>query len=353
MPQKGNHLIGSQASYRPANTSSDALVTVIILNWNGRRFLEPCLLSLRRQTLMGVGVLIVDNGSTDGSVEFVGQRFPEVRVIHSDTNLGFAAGNNLAIRQARSDYVALLNNDTEADPRWIEELVSGLDRHPEISFCASKMLLYGDRECADACGDFYTMEGMAGKIGHRLPASQYTEPVEVFGACAGAAMYRRKMLEDVGLFDEDFYLIHEDTDLNVRARLLGHRCLFVPTAIVYHRLNATVGTLTNQAVYLGSRNIEYVYVKNMPASLVFKYGALHVVVGCLLFFRFLARGKGWPFLKGKLAVFAAFRQLLQKRGRIQGGRRVKDAEFESLLTRGWLQRGVRHWLQRRGAAPAS
>jgi len=136
----GIHVIGSEPQSEPAVTSCDVRVTVIVLNWNGRCFLESCLLSLQRQALSAVEVLIVDNGSTDGSVEFVRQRFPEVRVIPLETNLGFAGGNNQGIRQACGHYVALLNNDTEADPRWLEELMKALESHPEVGFCASQMV---------------------------------------------------------------------------------------------------------------------------------------------------------------------------------------------------------------------
>lgn len=337
----------------PDPRMTEELVTVVVVNWNGKRYLEACLNSLRGQAYRRLEVILVDNGSTDDSLDLVARSFPEVKVIALHRNAGFGAANNVAIRHANSRYVALLNNDTEADPNWIAELVGALEQHPEIGFCASKMLLHRDRKLIDACGDFYTVEGFAGNIGHLLPADHYREPVEVFGACAGAVMYRRSVLEDIGPFDEEFFLVHEDTDLNFRACLLGHRCLFVPTAVVYHHVNATIGTGSDLSVFLGSRNTEYVYFKNMPTSLVVRYAALHLAANGLLFLLYLSWGKGWPFLKGKLAVFAALRRLLRERRRIQGRRRLRDSELEELLTHGWLQQGLRRRLQRRGAAPLS
>jgi len=331
--QKDIHVIRSQPESGPPDTSGDVRVTVIILNWNGRRFLEPCLLSLQRQTLAGVGVLIVDNGSTDGSVEFVRERFPEAKVISSDTNLGFAAGNNLAIRQARSDYVALLNNDAVADPRWIEELVSALGRHPEISFCASKMVIHHRPDLADSCGDTYAVDGTPGKIGHLDTVAKHNEPVEVFGACAGAAMYRRSMLEELGGFDEDFFLVYEDSDLSFRARLKGYKCMYVPTAVVRHHLSATLGEKSDAAVYYAQRNIEYVFLKNMPTWLLFKYLPLHVLVNALRLFVFIARGQAGVFVRAKYEALRGVPMLLRKRRRIQNSRHISIRQLDDLFTR--------------------
>jgi GT2 family glycosyltransferase len=286
-----------------------------------------------RQTLEGVELLIVDNGSKDGSVEFVRERFPKVRVISSDTNLGFAAGNNLAIRQACTDYVALLNNDAEADPRWIEELVNALDRHPEISFCASKMVLHKNPGLADSCGDSYSVDGTPGKIGHLDPAAKHSEPMEVFGACAGAAMYRRSMLEELGGFDEDFFLVYEDSDLSFRARLRGYKCLYVPTAVVRHYLGGTLGKNSSTAAYYAQRNMEYVFFKNMPTWLLFKYLPLHVLANAFRQLVFLTRGQASVFVRAKYDALRGMPMILRKRRRIQDGRRLSSLQVDALLTR--------------------
>ena len=293
-------MTASRSQPTSRDSLSDILASVIVLNWNGERFLGACLDSLRRQTLSGLETILVDNGSTDGSVELVKRDFHDVQVIALDRNIGFSGGNNQGIRHARGQYVALLNNDAEADPRWIEEIVKAFECHPEIGMCASKMILYGDRALADACGDFYTVEGVAGKIGHLEPEGQYSEPREVFGACAGAAGYRRSVLQELGGFDEDLFLVHEDSDLSFRAQLMGYRCLFVPTAIVYHHLGATIGRGSDTSVYFSQRNTEFVYLKNMPLLLLLKYWPLHLLADMISFGAHIARGRTPPFLSAKL-----------------------------------------------------
>ena len=316
--------------------SSDILASVIVLNWNGERFLGACLDSLRRQTFTGLETILVDNGSTDGSVELVKRDFHDVKVVALDRNIGFSAGNNEGIRRARGRYVALMNNDAEADPHWIEEIVKAFERHPEIGMCASKILLYDNRALADSCGDFYSVEGVAGKIGHLESQECYEESREVFGACAGAAIYRRSMLEELGGFDEDFFIVHEDSDLNFRAQLLGYRCIYVPTAVVYHHLGATIGKGSDRAVYFSQRNTEFVYLKNMPLVLLLKYWPLHVLADVVSFGAHIARGKTRAFISAKLDALRMMPGVIRKRRQIQKARRASAADIDRWLERGWL-----------------
>ncbi|MDE2058819.1 MAG: glycosyltransferase family 2 protein [candidate division NC10 bacterium] len=333
-------------TYNAAHGADPPCVTVIAVNWNGKELLAACFQALRQQTFRDFEILLVDNGSTDGSVEFVTAGFPEVDVIALDENLGFSAANNIGIRHARGGYIALLNSDTEVEPRWLEELVNALDARPEIGFCASKMLLWQTREIADTCGDFYTVEGIAGKIGHLEHAAQYNQPREVFGACAGAAIYRKSMLDDIGLLDEDFFLAHEDTDLSFRAQLMGYKCLYVPTAIVYHHLSATIGADSNTYIYYGHRNNEYVYIKNMPLLLLLKYWPWHLLFDFLLLLFFFPRGKALPFLKAKGAALRGFPRMLKKRRQIQRACRVSTRDIERTLIKGWLFSALRRKLMR-------
>lgn len=326
-------------------------VSVVVVSWNRWPLLEKCLLSLARQSFSEAEVIVVDNGSRDGSVHLVRARFPSAHILALPDNVGFSRANNLGIRHARGEYVALLNNDAEAVPDWLSELVAALEADPDVGFCASKIVLYAEPRLADACGDFYTIEGVPGKTGHLEPADRYNKPREVFAACAGAAIYRRALLEKVGGFDEDFFIIYEDTDLSFRARLLGYRCMYVPTAVVYHRLSATIGPQSDIAVYHAQRNMELVFFKNMPTPLLLKYLPLHFTTDLLLFIRYLFHRQARSFLKAKLHAMAMMPRTLVKRRQVQKSRRVSAAEIDRLLVRGYLWRKLRRKLLRGVSRP--
>jgi GT2 family glycosyltransferase len=239
--------------------------TVVIPNWNGRELLPICLDSLRRQS-MPADVIVVDDGSTDGSAGLVRERYPEVRLIELGENRGFAAAVNAGIRASRSDCVALLNNDAEAAPGWLAGLVEALDTHADAGSAASKMLDYADRTRIDGAGDAFTWVGNAYRIGHgERDLGQYDAPAWVFGACAGAAIYRRQMLDALGLFDEAFFAYYEDADLSFRAQLAGYSCRYVPEAVVYHVGSATTGRSSDRTLYLQTRNRIALVLKNYPA----------------------------------------------------------------------------------------
>ena len=310
--------------------------SVIVVNWNGRHHLDACLGALRGQTFADFEVILVDNGSTDGSAEFVRSAHPWVTLAPLPENRGFAGGNNEGIRRARGRYIALLNNDTEAEPDWLAELVAALERH-DVGFCASRVLFFAERDVLDSAGDYFASNGVAGKRGHLQEAGSYPELEEVFGACAAAALYRRSMLEDVGLLDEDFFLIFEDADLSFRARNAGYRCLYVPSARVYHKTNASIGTYSHTYVYYGQRNLELVYFQNMPLRPLIRHLPAHVFYGVLALAFFASRGRLWSFLCAKAAVLRRLPAILRKRRLVQARRVLSDAELERLFTRGWLK----------------
>ena len=321
-------------------------VSVLIVNWNRGSLLQACLQSLTQQSFKNFETIVVDNGSMDGSGQLVRDKFPEVCLIPLENNLGFSAANNIGIRQARGKYIALLNNDTEVDPDWLEELVQVLETRKEIGFCASMILLHDRRDLADTCGDFYNIAGAGGKIGHLQKASSYNRPLEVFGACAGAAIYRRELLEELGGFDEDFFLAHEDTDLSFRAQLRGYRCLYVPTAVVYHRLHASLGQYSPKYVYYGHRNLEYAYIKNMPLLLLLITLPLHLLDVFLSFCFFLAKGRGLSFLKAKWDVLRVLPHLIRKRRAIQRARTVPISSIASILAKNWPALKIRGLVRR-------
>jgi len=313
-------------------------ISVIIVNWNGKHFLEGCLTSLRKQTFGDFEIILVDNGSADGSPEFVKGRFPEVTVVRLPENYGFCVANNVGIRQSEGQYVALLNNDAEASPRWLEALVGALDSNPQAGFFASKLLLYDQPDIVDSAGDIFYTCGVGDKRGRQeRDDGQFDEMTPVFGACAGAALYRREMLEDVGLFDEDFFAYDEDIDLSFRAQLRGYSCLFVPEAVVRHHLKGTSRKLLEKPVYLARRNTLYVLVKNMPLGLLSRrlpYILCYYFAGDV---SYIIRGNWKPVLRARLHNLTHIRKTLASRRQIQAGRRVSNGYLNSVMTPGRIR----------------
>ncbi len=296
-------------------------ISVIILNWNGKHYLERCLSSTLKQTYPNFEVILVDNASTDGSVEFIRERFPEVKVICNEKNLGFAAGNNIAIRATQGEYIATLNNDTQVDPHWLEELVSAAESDPKIGMCASKMLFLHRPEIINSTGISLDKACIAwDRRGGERNEGDENEPIEVFGPCAGAALYRREMLEQVGLFDEDFFAYLEDVDLAWRARLMGWRCLYVPTAKVYHVHSATGIEGSPLKTYLLGRNKIWTIVKNYPSPELFLFLPLITFydLGAVLYA--LIIGRDVNPLRGRIAGLRGLVRFLRKRREIQSRR---------------------------------
>jgi len=304
---------------------------VVIPNWNGERFLPTCLSSLREQSFKDFDVVMVDDNSTDGSVALA-RRFPEVRVLPLDENKGFSAAVNAGIRVSGAEYVALLNNDTEVDPKWLHALVRDADAHPEAGLFASKMIDFYDRRVLDGAGDALRRSGLPLRLGHgELDRGQYDETTFVFGACAGAALYRRDMLDDVGLFDEDFFANCEDGDLSFRAQLAGYRCLYSPESIIYHMGSATFGKRSPTSVRLGTRNSLCLLVKNLPTPLV--PGLLPFVLAGQ-FSRLIVTASTSTLrahLEGLAGALRLLPLMLKKRREIQKRRRVPVGYIRRLL----------------------
>lgn len=299
-------------------------VTVIVVNWNGKACLIQCLDALRRQSFQNMVTVVVDNGSGDGSAETVMQRFPEVTLISLTDNLGFAAANNIAIRQADTEYVALLNNDAIAHPSWLENLITAISAFPEAGSAASKMLYQDAPHIIDRAGDGYTTAGAGYLRGRGSEDRAYDQPEWVFGACAGAALYRMSMLRDIGLFDEDFFLLYEDVDLSFRAQLRGYKCLYVPGAVVYHMASHSIGYDSPTSVYYGHRNLEWVYVQNMPSSLIVRSLGRHVLYLFAAFGYFASKGLATAYIRSKWNSMQAWRSVLNKRKIIQADCRVEN-----------------------------
>lgn len=241
----------------PFNSTSSPLpsAAVIIVNWNGKEYLRVCLDSLRRQTHPNFEVIVVDNGSTDGSLEMLRETYPEVRVLALGRNYGFVVASNRGAALSDAEILVMLNNDTEAEPQWLEALCRALAEHPEAGSAASKMLLYDRRDTLHSAGDVLGPDYMPRNRGvWEKDEGQYDEDVWVFGPCGGAAAYRRSMWEQLGGFDERLFMYLEDVDLAWRAQNAGWKCIFVPEARVYHHLSATGGGVI-ASYYVGRNTI--------------------------------------------------------------------------------------------------
>ncbi|HVF01245.1 MAG TPA: glycosyltransferase family 2 protein [Rubrobacteraceae bacterium] len=309
-------------------------VTVVIPNWNGERFLSLCLGSLRQQSFRDFETVLVDNSSTDSSVAFVSRNFPEVRTLSLDENKGFSAAVNAGIRASRSEYVALLNNDTEANPGWLEALVRAAGSHPEAGHFASKLVDFQNRLLLDGAGDALRRSGLPYRLGHgELDHGQYNSLAFVFGACAAAALYRRSTLDEVGLFDEDFFAYCEDGDLSFRAQLAGYRCLYVPDAIVYHVGSASTGGKRSMtATRLGTQNGVNLLVKNLPATIAWRSlpSLLAGQLSRIVFTSFSSTGLQ-AHLSGLAGAWHLSSRMFKKRKEIQNQRRVSDSYVRQLL----------------------
>jgi GT2 family glycosyltransferase len=288
-------------------------VSVIVVNWNGKHLLERCLPAVMSQSFDGYEVILLDNGSTDGSAEWVEGHLPDVRVIRKDRNLGFAQGNNEAIRVASGAYIATLNNDAEPAPGWLGELVEAIESSPQVGMCASKMVRADDPTVMDACGIQVDRAGIGwNRYSGQAERREESSPYEVFGPCAGAALYRRAMLDQVGLFDEDYFACYEDVDLAWRAQRAGWRCLYVPRARVTHRHSSTLKEGSLLKGYLLGRNKLWTLIKNYPWPdwLI----SLPLIVGYDLAAWGIALLSGDPGpLRGRVAALKSFPPVAGKR----------------------------------------
>jgi len=325
VPNKGCHLSADMSS-KPCQLSShkqENCVTVVVVNWNGASFLERCLTALLAQTVKPYEIIVVDNASTDGSAEVV-RRFASIRLIPLAQNTGFACGNNLAVHEASksSGWVALLNPDAFAEPRWLEALLLSAQNHPEFDVFGSKLVNAADPTLLDGTGDAYHISGLAWRTAHGVSVSALGESeCEIFTPCAAAALYRRSVFEKVGGFDEDFFCYVEDVDLGFRMRLGGHRCLYVPQSVAHHVGSGTTGgKQSGFSIYHGHRNLVWAFVKNMPGFLFWLLLPLHLALNAVSVIWFSLRGHGAVILRAKRDALLGLPKMWRKRQQIQKAR---------------------------------
>jgi GT2 family glycosyltransferase len=310
-------------------------VAVVVPNWNGAHFLPDCLRSLTGQS-EPAKIVLVDGGSTDGSRRLVSERFPDVTLLALPGNLGFAAAVNRGIRHALAqgaEFVALLNNDAVAEPDWLACLVATASSHPEVGTVTSKFMRE-DRIHIDSTGDFYSSWGWAYPRGRdEIDRGQYDDPAlrEVFCGSGGASLYRTAMLRDVGLFDEDYFAYLEDQDLGFRAQLMGWKARYAPEAVAYHRLMGTSSTMANFGRYQAIRNCIYLYVKNLPHPLCWKYLPKFLTGLALMAANDVRRRRFRAIAGAYLDALRHLPPMLAKRRQVQGSRRVPVSYIDSVL----------------------
>jgi GT2 family glycosyltransferase len=306
----------------------DPLISVVIVNFNGLRFLDPCLSSLAGQSFKNFEIILVDNHSSDGSAGYIREHFPSVTLIETEKNLGFAGGTNAGIRASCGEYILTLNNDTVADPFFIENLVRPMASDTRLGMCASKMLFPDGRInstgiCISRSGAAWDRQIFEQDTGH------YDTEEEVFGPCAGAALYRRAMLDETGLFDEDFFIYMEDVDLAFRARLAGWECRFIPSARVTHYMGGTTGINSDLSVFYGNRNLLWYAIKNFPLRTLLI--SLPWIIGrnCADIPYYMLKGKGRTIIRAKGSALKGIFRMVMKRKNAK--RKVPEAQIRKWI----------------------
>src|SRR5258708_2897319 len=301
---------------------AEPLVSVIVVNYNGGRYLARCIGCLQRQTFQDFEAIIVDNGSKDGSFDDTRKSVQDsrVRFIALGRNVGFAAGNNSAAAQARGKWLALLNPDAFPEPDWLMELIEATKRHPDVGMFGSTQIDANDPTLLDGAGDHYFAAGLPWRGGHRYPISNLPPEHEAFGPCAAAAMYRTTLFRRLGGFDEHFFCYCEDVDLAFRARLVGDPCIQVPGGRVHPVGGAIAGARSSFACYHGARNLIWTFVKNMPSPLFWILLPLHVAVVSALVIVALFRGDGVAVGRGVRDAVVDLPRVLEARRRVQADR---------------------------------
>ena len=319
--------------YRILVSSMKTNVVVVIPNWNGDNFIAECLASLQKQSYAH-DVIAVDNGSVDNSVEIIEKSFPEVRLLQFDDNAGFAGGVNRGIRPAldeKYEYIALFNNDAFADKDWLKNLVVAADNHPEAGIITGKFMRM-DKKHIDSTGDNYSVWAMPFPRGrNQVDSGQYDEAEYVFSGTGGASLYRVTMLEEIGLFDEEFFAYYEDVDISFRAQLYGWKVWYEPTAVAYHHVSGTSSKLGEFSRYHATKNFYMLYAKNMPARLYWKYGFFFLIQAARLLASSILLGHGLIHIKGIIKAFANSPHITRERLRNQRGRKVSAKEIDALL----------------------
>ena len=311
-------------------------VSIIIPNFNGKQYLKDCLNSIKKQNFSLYEVIIIDNGSTDESVEYIKDNYDEFTLIQNRENLGFATAVNQGIKASNAEYVFLLNNDTELEVECVSNLLNCIDNDETIFSVSSKMIQNQDRNLIDDAGDEYTILGFTQKVGNNKSSELYRSKREIFSACAGAAIYRRGIFDIIGYFDENFFAYMDDVDISYRARIYGFKCVYCPDALVYHHVSATSGSKYNAfKIRLAARNNVYVPYKNMPWPQLI-LNLLFLLLGFLIkYLVFVKKGYGKDYIAGLKEGLSSLDKI--DRIRYKNGRLANYLSIEWILIKNTLK----------------
>ena len=325
------------------------LVSVVIPNWNGKEYLKPCITSLINQSYSNVEIIIVDNASSDGSVEYLHEHFPEVKVIRHSQNLGFGAANNAGIKLARGNYIMMLNNDTRLEPTCIYELKKSIEKDEKYGACASRILLANENNLLDVAGIVVCLDGLAIGRGRLESSDKFNEEEEVFFASDCACLYKKEMLDDIGLtheiYDEDFFAYADETDMGWRAQLAGWSCIYNPKAVVYHLHSASSSSYSSFKAFLVERNRIWVVIKSFPVHLIilgifytilrYYYQAVGALTGKGAAGKFTKEASKFQLicvlLKANFSAFLGLPKMLKKRREIMRKKKISNKEISVLL----------------------
>ena len=323
-------------------------VAVLIVNWNAGAYLPSALSAVAQQSRPADRIVVVDNASTDGSREAIAG-LPGVELIALDENVGFAAGNNIgAAAAADCDWLAFLNPDAFPQPEWLERLMRAVEEHPGITMFASELRLASDPSKLDGAGDAYHVSGLPWRIAHgELAPPNDAAPQEVFSPCGAAALVHRETFNEANGFDPTFFCYLEDVDLAFRLRLLGHRCLYVPGAVVHHVGSGTTGIRSAFAIYHGHRNLVWTWVKNMPGWRMWVYAPQHILLTLVSLFRFSAISHGRTIVRAKIDALVGLRRALSERRKVQRTRTAAGRAVMAAMSHGWLKPYQTHRDRRR------
>ena len=306
---------------------------VIIPNWNGKDKIAKCIDSLLIQKKK-VDVVVVENGSTDGSLEFLQNKFKNINIIANSINLGFAGGVNAGLKKTIEDYryVALLNNDAYVDVNWSEELLKTIVSNSNIGIVTSKILSTKGR--LDSTGDFYTSWGLPYPRGrNEKDKNQYDNSIEIFGASGGSSIYNSEMLKDIGLFDEDFFAYYEDVDLSFRARISGWKITYEPKAITYHQIGASSKKIKGFTTYQTTKNLPWLLIKNVPTRYLLPTMLRFSFVYVSFIFSSISRGDFKYAIKGVFVSLILIPKKIVERFKIQSSKKIKSSELWSLVVK--------------------
>lgn len=306
---------------------------VVVPNWNGAKWIGECIESLLDQATKAT-IVVVENGSTDGSVELIETKYPTVVLIKHPNNLGFAAGVNSGITYAlgqNAEYIALFNNDAIADKNWLKELIASAGKDKSIGITTGKLVSY-DKTFYDSTGDLYTTWGYPYPRGRDEPIShKYDNAEYIFAASGGASLYKAELFKDIGLFDADFFAYNEDTDISFRAQLAGWKIYYNPRAIAYHRISQTGVKNSGFTHRQTMKNLPQLFWKNVPARLMLIILPRFSLMYLALWVGAFKNRQGWPATKGIFQTLALMPKTLIKRHHIQSSRKVKTQYIASML----------------------